>query len=470
MNQFEDERCRQLNQASFPEGGEYVVYWMQVYKRSTHNHALNKAIEIANVLKLPLVVYEGLKYYYPWASDRLHTFILEGVAEKQKAFSDQGIRYVFYLQQNEHSPRNTVAKLCASAAALITDDFPCFIIPEHNRHLTERVTIPVFAVEANGMVPLSKFVKEEFAARTIRPKMNRLLPAYLEPMHTPELNIKKPNLKIDCPETAVTKENISTLVAGCDIDHSVKPSEIYKGGEAAALQRLHHFVRSILPQYDELRNKPDVDGCSRLSAYLHFGFLAAQQIYEVVSQSDAPQSAKDVFLEELIVRRELAYNFTSHNPKYDSLDAAPDWAKRTMVKHAADVRVNRFTPQQMEAGETTDDLWNATQHELLKTGELHNYMRMLWGKKIIEWSDSYQEAFELMVHLNNKYALDGRNPNSYTGIHWCFGKHDRAWGPERPVFGTLRFLSSLSWWNKVNAKAYIKKYSGIEVKKPVKIY
>lgn len=468
MRSFEDERCRLLKEAPIPEKARYVVYWMQVYKRATHNHALNKAIEIANELQLPLVVYEGLKYYYPWASDRIHTFILEGVAEKKKAFAEKGIRYLFYLQQDQHSPKNTVATLAKEAAIIVTEDFPCFIIPEHNRHITERVSIPVYAVDANGMIPMRRFTKEEFAARTIRPKINKLLPEYTHQLRTPALQIQHPKLKVDCPETEVTAHNIPALVAACDIDHSVPPSEVYKGGEAAVERRLKYFVQNILPRYDELRNKPDVDGCSRLSPYLHFGFISAQQVYEAVQRAKVPETAKEVFLEELIVRRELGYNFTLFNPEYDSLEAAPEWAKKTMAKHARDKRVVTFTAQQMETGTTSDLLWNATQHELMKTGELHNYMRMLWGKKIIEWSDSYENAFALMVHLNNKYALDGRNPNSYTGIQWCFGKHDRAWGPERQVWGTLRYLSSASWWKKVNAKAYIFKYSGIEVKGPAK--
>lgn len=470
MEQFTDERTRLLNDLPIRDDGDYVLYWMQMYKRSTHNHALNKAIEIANELKLPLVVYEGLKYSYPWASDRLHTFILEGVAEKKAAFEAKGIRYIFYLQKDKNSPKNTVAKLAAKAAALVTDDFPSFIIPEHNRHITEQVKIPVIVVDANGMIPVSRFVKEEFAARTIRPKVNKLLPEYIAPLHTPALKIKHTRLQLDCPETEVNEANIARLVAECAIDHSVPASTDYKGGEAVVQKRLHHFVKEILPDYDNLRNRPEIDGCSRMSAYLHFGFISAQQIYEAVVAADVPQQAKDVYLEELIVRRELGYNFIIHNKDFDSLEAAPEWARKTMAKHAKDQRPVHFTAEQIEAGETTDILWNATQHELVKTGELHNYMRMLWGKKIIEWTASYEEAFELMVNINNKYALDGRNPNSYTGIHWCFGKHDRAWGPERPVFGTLRYLSSTSWWNKVGAKAYIKKYSGIDAVKPGKAY
>lgn len=459
MPHFTDLRTNALNDHPINTDARYVLYWMQVYKRSTHNFALNKAIHIANELKLPLVVYEGLKYYYPWASDRLHTFIVEGVAEKRKAFAEKGIRYVFFLQADSHSPKGVVAKLAKEAAVLVTDDFPCFIIPEHNRHIAERVKIPVLAVDSNGMIPMSLLSKEEYAARTIRPKIHRLLPDHIAPVRTPAVHVRAPELDIKCPETEVNAAGIPKLVAACDIDHSVAPSGIYGGGEAAARKRMRHFVDSILPKYDELRNRPEQDGCSRMSSYLHFGFISAQQIYEAVSEAHVPQAAKDAYIEELVVRRELSYNFTRHNSQYASLDAAANWAKNTMNKHAGDKRPVIYTPEELEAGTTGDTLWNATQHELTGTGEIHNYMRMLWGKKIIEWTPTYEAAFALMEHLNNKYGLDGRNPNSYTGIHWCFGKHDRAWGPERPVFGTLRYLSSDSWRRKVNAKAYIAKYS-----------
>lgn len=461
MPEFTDERCQLLNHKSVQAQGRYVLYWMQMYKRSSHNFALNKAIDIANQLKLPLVVYEGLKYYYPWASDRIHTFILEGIQEKYKAFTSMGIRYIFYLQENKDSPRNTVADLCKDAAVLVTDDFPCFIIPEHNKHITERVKLPVYAVDSNGMIPLRRFTKEEYAARTIRPKVNKLLPEYTDELKTPKLHNQQPLLEVNCPETVVDASNIAKLVAGCDIDHSVTAvSSYYKGGEQEARKRMQFFINHLLLNYDSTRNKPTVDGSSRLSSYLHFGFISPQEIYQATLHSDVSQEAKNVFIEELIVRRELSYNLTFYNPNYDSLQAAPDWGKRTMYKHAKDKRPILYTSEQLEFADTHDQLWNACQQESLKSGEIHNYMRMLWGKKMIQWMPTYEEAFEWMVHLNNKYSLDGRNPNSYTGILWCFGKHDRAWGPERNIFGTLRYLSSDSWRKKMDAKEYIEKWCG----------
>jgi deoxyribodipyrimidine photo-lyase len=446
-------RVTQLNQNPINSKGRYVLYWMQMYKRASHNYALNFAIQMANERGLPLVVYEGLKYYYPWANDRIHTFILEGVAEKQVEFAERGIRYFVHLERNKRDLKNTVARLAREAALIVTDDFPCFIIPRHNERISE-LHLPVFAVDANGMVPLSLLPKEEYAAYTIRPKINRLLPDLPRRIITPSIDHPKPNLEIDCPETEVTNYNIAELVASCDIDHSVKPSYLYHGGTANGRKRLKHFVKNILPNYDDTRNEPSVDCSSRLSPYLHFGFLSIQEIVQAVEKAAAPKAAKDAFLEESIVRRELSFNLTRHNPDYDSLNALPPWAQQTMREHRDDERPDLIDSEKIEVAETYDELWNAAQRELVETGLLHNYVRMLWGKKVIEWQQSYEMAFALLVHLNNKYALDGRDPNSYAGILWCFGKHDRPW-PEREIFGKMRYMSSKSMGKKFKAKKYI---------------
>jgi deoxyribodipyrimidine photo-lyase len=448
------ERVQLLNEKAANNDGKYVLYWMQMFKRAEYNHALNFAVERANERKLPLVVYEGLKFYYPWASDRIHTFILEGVAEKRRAFVKLGIKYVFYLQKDEDSPKNTVARLAKDAALIVTDDFPCFIIPQHNRAIVQKAEIPVYAVDSNGVVPLSKFEKEEFAARTIRPKIKRILPEYLKPFREEKIIVRADRLKVDCPETIVEAENIAPLVAECRIDHAVKPSPVYHGGTTNGRRRLKKFVRDILPGYAESRNKPEIDGCSRLSSYLHFGFLSPLEIALAVREADAPQASKDAYLEELIVRRELSYNFTRFNEKHDSLEGLPDWARATMREHAKDKRAPIFTLEQLEFAETYDELWNASQREMLYTGEIHNYVRMLWGKNVIAWTPSYEEAFAILEHLNNKYCLDGRNPNSYAGILWCFGKHDRPW-MERPVFGKLRYMTTNSTGRKFDSRKYI---------------
>ena len=425
-----------------------------MFKRTTYNHALKFAIEQANKRNLPLVVYEGLKFYYPWANDRIHTFILEGVAEKREVFAKLGIKYVFYLQKDKNSPKQTVKKIAKDAALIVTDDFPCFIIPDHNAAIVKQANIPVYAVDSNGIIPMSKFEKEEYGAYTIRPKIKRILDNYFVPFEEAKIKIKQPDLKIDCLDTIVDETNIAELVAECDIDHSIKPSPIYKGGTTNGRKRLKHFIENILPNYDESRNKPEIDGSSRLSSYLHFGFLSSLEIAFAVKESDAPKLSKDAYLEELIVRRELSFNFTRHNKNYDSLKSLPDWANKTMREHIDDERPITYSLEQLESAETYDELWNATQREMNETGEVHNYVRMLWGKLVIEWTNSYEEAFAILEHLNNKYCLDGRNPNSYAGILWCFGKHDRAW-QEREIFGKLRCMTSNSTGKKFDSKKYI---------------
>ena len=447
-------RVTRLNDSPENTKGRYVLYWMQMFKRASHNYALNFAIQMANERGLPLVVYEGLKFYYPWANDRIHTFILEGVEEKRVEFAERGIRYVFHLQRNKRDPRNTIARLAKEAAIIVTDDYPCFIIPRHNERIAQ-FNLPVFAVDGNGMIPLSALPKEEYAARTIRPKINRVLPDSPRRIVTPGVKKTRPHLEIDCQETDVSNESIAKLVSQCDIDHTVKPSRLYQGGTANGRKRLRHFVENILAQYDETRNEPSIDGSSRLSPYLHFGFLSIQEVVEAVEHSNAPKESKEAFLEEAIVRRELSFNLTRHNPHYDSLNALPAWVLKTMRDHKDDERPDLLDAEKIESAETYDDLWNAAQRELVTTGLIHNYVRMLWGKKVIEWQRSYEMAFELLVHLNNKYALDGRDPNSYAGILWCFGKHDRAWGPERPIFGLVRYMSSNSMARKIRAKKYI---------------
>ncbi len=448
------ERVQLLNEKGVNEKAKYVMYWMQIFKRTQKNHALKFAIEKANELDLPLLVYEGLKFYYPWASDRIHTFILEGVEEKRKEFEKLGITYIFYLQKDDDSPKQTVKKIAKDAALIVTDDFPCFIIPEHNQAIVEKAEIPVYAVDSNGIIPMSKFEKENYAAYTIRPRIHKILDEYFVPFEETKIKNKKTDIKVDCPDTLITAKNIEKLLAECDIDHAVKPSPIYHGGTKNGRKRLKKFIKEILPNYHETRNKPEIDGSSRLSSYLHFGFLSSLEIALAVKDSDAPEEAKDEFLEELIVRRELAYNFTNFNENYASLDALPDWVQKMMREHIDDEREEIFTLEELENCETYDELWNATQREMNITGEVHNYVRMLWGKLVIGWTKNYEDAFQILEHLNNKYCLDGRNPNSYAGILWCFGKHDRPW-MEREIFGKMRYMTSNSTGKKFDSKKYI---------------
>ena len=385
---------------------------------------------------------------------RIHRFVLEGMAENARRAAGKRMLYFPYVEPAVGAGKGLLRALSRRAALIVTDDFPCFIIPEHNRRIAERADIPVFVVDSNGVIPMSKFDKEEYAAYTIRPKIKKLLDRYLVPLANEAVDITSLGLEVDCPETLITADNIAQLVSECDIDHSVPASGHYRGGTTAGRARLSKFVNDILTDYDKARSKPDRDGSSRLSSYLHFGYLSPIEIALAVRDADAPQESIDAYLEELIVRRELSYNMTLFNPKYDTLEALPAWVHKTMREHAGDERQFTYTLEQLEAGETHDELWNAAQREMTVTGEIHNYVRMLWGKNVIAWSPSYEVAFETLVHLNNKYCLDGRNPNSYCGILWCFGKHDRPW-MERAVFGQIRYMTSGSTGKKFDSKKYI---------------
>jgi deoxyribodipyrimidine photo-lyase len=429
---------------------------MQIHRRAYQNQALNFAIAQANKLNLPLVVYEGLRPDYDQANDRIHQFIVEGAIENDKDFAKRGIRYCFYLMPDaKKGNRRFIAQLAQEAALLVTDDFPAFIIPAHNRAIVEQVNCPVYAIDANGVVPMREMKYEEYAARTIRPKIHRLLPSYLWPIEEIKPKIKSLDLKLNLrEETLLRNADLAALLRSTNINHSVQPAKLFHGGRDEALKRLKIFIAERLKNYANGRNITGEHWTSELSPYLHFGHISSMEAAWAVLHAEAPNECIDAYLEELIVRRELSYNFCHFNPKYATIEGLPAWARQTLYAHEKDRRSDVYSPEQFENAETRDEIWNLAQRELLATGKIHGYMRMLWGKKIIEWSRTPHEALATMIRLHHRYALDGRNPNTYTGILWCFGKHDRPWGPERQVFGLVRYMTSDSTRRKINLPAY----------------
>jgi deoxyribodipyrimidine photo-lyase len=449
------ERVRQLNEAGWGAEGRYVLYWAQMNRRVESNHALAHAVELANQRDLPVLFYEGLTCSYPNANDRLHTFLLQGVPETGKRLDRLGIGYVFYLRRRTADPDDAVYRLAGNAAALVTDDYPVFIPRQHNSRVPPKLKIPYFAVDSSCIVPMAHFEKQEYAAYTIRPKIRRVLSDYLRPV-PPIAPKKRYSGPVPDFHTTVTESNIAKLVASCEIDHSVPPSVDYQGGRAAAEQRLKHFLNNNLRRYAKLNREPSARATSGLSPYLHFGYIASLEVALAVRKYANDHGwIADEFLEELIARRELAFNFARFSPKSDSLEALPAWAQATLQKHARDRREYIYSRAQFEHAETHDVLWNATQHELLTRGTIHGYYRMYWGKKIIEWSRTHEEALETMIYLHDRYALDGRDPNTYANILWCFGLHDRPWS-ERPVFGTVRYMSLDGMRRKTDVDAYIR--------------
>lgn len=445
-----------LRDGSSRPQAKYVLYWMPIHRRAHQNQALNFAIERANALRLPVVVYEGLRPDYDQANDRIHQFIIEGAIDNNQQFKKRGIRYCFYLMPDaETGNRRAVAQLARDAALLVTDDFPTFIIPQHNRAIVKQVDCPIYAVDANGVVPIRELSKEEYAARTIRPKIHRLLPAYLWPIFDLSPKIRNVDLPLNfSEETPIENVDVAKLLRAARINHNVRPSRLYQGGRIEALKRLKVFLSERLAHYKDGRNVAGEQWTSELSPYLHFGHISAMEVACATLHADAPDDCIDAFLEELIVRRELSYNFCHFNPKHSTLEALPAWARQTLFAHQSDKRPYTYSAEQLEAADTHDEVWNLAQRELLATGKIHGYMRMLWGKKILEWSATPQEALETMIRLHHRYALDGRNPNTYTGILWCFGKHDRAWGPQRKVFGLVRYMTSENTRRKIDFEGY----------------
>jgi deoxyribodipyrimidine photo-lyase len=440
-------RVRELNAAPIRSAAKYVLYWSQMNRRVDSNHALAYAAANANELNLPLLFYEGLTCSYPHASDRFHTFILEGVPETKRRLAPLGIGYVFYLRKRHSDPNDILYRLAADAALVVTDDYPVFITPLQNASVAGKIGIAFHAVDSSCIVPMNVFTKREYAAYTIRPKIHRLLPEYLRPVEMPVLRRR---YRRRTPEfhTSVTARNIPELVAACEIDQSVAPSISFRGGRLEAERRLNCFLREKLSRYARESNQPSAHATSDLSPYLHFGCISSLEIALAVGKRG------DEFLEELIVRRELAFNFVRFARRPDSLENVPEWALKTMDDHRRDLRSATYTRDQFAGAETHDALWNATQREMLRHGKIHGYYRMYWGKKVIEWSRTYQEALETMLYIHDRWALDGRDPNTYTNILWLFGLHDRAW-QERPVFGKLRYMSLEGMRRKTDVDAYI---------------
>lgn len=455
-----EKRVTCLKVAPIPKKARYVLYWMQIAKRAEFNHGLNFAIAKANELKLPLVVYEGLRFDYPYACDRIHQFILQNSIELTVRFNRRGIRYLFHYERNKKERTPMVMNLCRRAALLVSDDFPAFIIQRHNSRVAEYIEIPFFVVDSNGVVPLNELTKQEYAARTIRPKIQRLLPFYLRPIREETVEKDSLGLKVDCEERDVRDNEIEKIVASCDINHSVPPSPYFKGGLVEACRHLSDFLQKKLETYSHDRNDPTICGTSNLSPYLHFGILSSLQVALEAKAAHTSQNSTESFLEELIVRRELSFNFTKFAYNFESLLSLPRWAQETLASHAKDKREYVYSLREFEMARTHDPVWNACQKELLVVGKIHGYMRMYWGKKIIQWSHSPAQALEIMIHLNNQYALDGRDPNSWTGILWCFGLHDRPWG-RRPVFGTVRFMSEDGLKRKFDPQGYIDRVAGM---------
>jgi deoxyribodipyrimidine photo-lyase len=477
---YNEARLRRLNDARIGRGGDYVLYWCQGYRRLDHNHALDYALACAGELEKPLVVYEGLRLDYPWSSRRLHRFILEGMAENAAAAAEQGLNYWPYVETPGQPAKGLLGRLAMRAALVVTDDYPGFIVPGQSAALARKVGVPVFAVDSNSMVPLSLLGATVTAAAHLRPRLHK---AFAEAWAhraaaRPQVD-GAARKRVAASFDTWKRKDLTAFVDALPVDPTVPPVPSTPGGTSAGRVRLAAFRKGRLAGYAEKRNEPrppEAGHASGLSPYLHFGHLSIEEVVAAVLRTAGrwtPDELRldrrgrregyfgagpdvDAFLDEALTWRDLGFHWhRARRADTESLDRAlPRWALATLQAHARDRRAYLYTLEEWEAGATHDRLWNAAQRELVATGTIHSYLRMLWGKKVVEWSRTPEEAYRTLEHLNHKYALDGRDPNSYTGILWCFGLFDRPWAPERPVLGSLRYLSSENAARKFRLGAY----------------
>ncbi len=452
-----DPRVTVRREGSPREDAKCVVYWMQRAMRIHHNPAVDVAIDAANVLGLPVVVYFSVIPNYPNANIRHYHFLQEGLRDVEEDAAERGVGFVL-----RRHPDNSLEAFLdeVEAGLLIGDENPCREPERWRTVLARRLKLPYWTVDADVVVPSKLFGRTFFMLQHLRPHLNAQLPKFLvEPKSaTPQYAWKKPR--------GLSQESLRhDITRGFNqLDRSVPPVDTFIGGTHAALKQLDAFVENGLVHYEERRNHPEVKGTSRMSPYLHFGNISpitiALAVEDAVKRGKATAAAREKYLNELIGWRELSVLFVRHNENYDNWKCAEPWAQKTLTEHAGDSRPQRYTLKELERGETYDELWNAAQREMVDRGWMHNYMRMYWAKKILEWSPDPATAFDWAVILNDKYELDGRDPNGYAGIAWAIvGKHDRPWF-DRPVFGVVRAMTGASTSKKFDAKAYIRQNGG----------
>lgn len=441
------------------DGRDFVLYWCTVQHRAEHNHALGVAIALADHLELPVVCYQALRPDYPYASDRLHAAILEGLPDLTAGLAKLGIPHWLELPRTKAEHRPRIAELGVRAAAVVTDWFPTFIVPHQIASAARTLDVPLFAVDASCVVPAQRIPERQVAAYAIRAKLHRLWPDYLRA--PPRIRPPKHGRSLRSPfpraDPTAERQRLSSFA----IDHTVSPVAAYPGGRTAALARLRSFISRRLEDYAALRNDPAADVTGWLSPALHFGWLFAGEIAKAAVRHLGPDHPSvAALLEELLVRRELAFNYCLHTPPERQLafDSLPGWAQATLSAHANDPR-RRYPDAALEQAQTEDPLWNAAQKQLLAEGRIHNYLRMLWGKKLLEWSPTPDQALRRIARLNDRYALDGRDPVSVANFMWILGLHDRPF-PERAVFGKVRSMSSERTAKKFDLSPYLARFGG----------
>lgn len=479
------ERVRAANDRPVNPSGQFVVYWMIAARRTSSNFALDRAVAWAIELRSPLIVLEALRVDYPFASDRLHRFVIDGMADNGRALAETPVLYFPYVEPGVGAGKGLLDRLAQDAAVVVTDEYPCFFLPKAVAKAASRVPVLMEAVDSNGLLPLTAVPQAYPAAVHLRRFMQGCLRTHLSNVPSPvpdfsALPARLPELPRDVVErwpavSAELLEGSASALAALPIDHSV-PAVRMRGGPEAARRALQSFVKNRLSTYHDHHNHPDDKGTSRLSPYLHFGHIASHDVFDAVMKDERwnigklgprPTGAREgwwgvgpsaeAFLDQLVTWRELGFNTCWYRPDdYDRFEGLPNWAQQTLLAHERDRRPFLYDRGQFDRAATHDQLWNAAQLELREDGWMHNYMRMLWGKKILEWSATPREALDTMIAVMNKWAIDGRDPNSYSGYTWTLGRFDRPW-PERPVYGVVRSMSSDSAAKKLRLQQYLQR-------------
>lgn len=464
------------------EDADYVLYWMIAQRRTRYNFALQRAVEHAQALRLPLLVLEPLRVGYRWASLRHHRFILDGMEDNARALSDAGVTCYTYVEPEPGAGSGLLEALAERAAVVVTDHFPAFFLPRMVRAAESRIDVRLERVDSNGLLPLSAAERVFTTAYSFRRHLHKTLRPHLErfPQAEPLQDYDGPRVTIPrallerwpAASSALMEQGWKRL----PVDTSVGATSM-RGGSEAAKKRLERFIAKRLGRYDDERNHPDAHAASGLSPYLHYGHVSTHAILEAVFERESWEVSRlshkptgkragwwgmsangEAFVDELVTWRELGFVFCERQPHYDRYETLPDWARKTLDEHRDDPRETIYSLEELAAAATSDPVWNAAQRQLREDGIIQNYLRMLWGKRVLAWSESPEAALETLIELNNRYALDGRDPNSYSGIFWVFGRFDRAWGPERPIYGKVRYMTSRSTRRKLKLSRYLEQY------------
>ena len=446
------DRIQPLNDRGVQEGARYVLYWMEQSQRAQHNPALERALHHASETGLPLLVVFGVADDFSEATLRHHTFLLEGLQETQQRLADRGVKLVVRYG----APDDVALKYAGAAAVLVTDRGYLRHQKQWRARVAKEAPCRVEQVEGDVVVPVETVTnKAEYAARTIRPKIHEHLERCLQlPDAVP---VETPSLDLDV-DSGRSLDDIEAVTDQLDLDRSVGPvSDLYPGGVSEAEDILDDFLAEHLDGYDENRNQIHSHAVSHMSKYLHYGQISPVWLAQQVRRAEGPESDIESYLEELVVRRELTMNHVHFRPDtYDSYTCLPEWARESLAEHADDEREYVYSLDELKGGTTHDPYWNAAMKEMRETGYMHNYMRMYWGKKILEWSPDPKTAYDRTLRLNNRYFLDGRDPNSFANVAWVFGLHDRGW-KERPVYGKVRYMSQGGLDRKADPDAYVEK-------------